>query len=135
MSRTAAYVPLPTDATDAENDHSNHVQAHDDAHSYAPEPPTSAQLASLRRVPAAVPGAAYALALVELAERASYYGVGGVFTNFVQRPLPRGSTTGAPVPGAGGQRVPGALGMGIRVATGMSTLFTLLAFTSPLVKN
>jgi POT family proton-dependent oligopeptide transporter len=72
---------------------------------------------------------AYTLALVELAERASYYGVGGVFTNFIQRPMPEGSTTGAPVDGNG---TPGALGMGLRVATALSTLFTLMAFTTPL---
>jgi dipeptide/tripeptide permease len=75
----------------------------------------------------------YALALVELAERASYYGVGGVFANFVQRPLPPGSTSGAPVPGGKENQNPGALGMGIRVATGLSTLFTLMAYTTPLV--
>lgn len=92
-------------------------------------PPSAAQAASLRRVPGSVPVSAYALALVELAERASYYGVGGVFANFVQRPLPPGSTTGAPL----GEGNPGALGMGIRVATGLSTLFTLMAYTTPLV--
>lgn len=83
----------------------------------------------LRRVPASLPLTTYLLAVVEFAERASYYGVSGVFANFVQRPLPEGSETGAPI----GKGTPGALGMGLGASTAVSGLFTVLAFTSPLV--
>ncbi|KLT42649.1 major facilitator superfamily MFS-1 [Cutaneotrichosporon oleaginosum] len=91
--------------------------------------PTSAESA-LRRVPASVPLTAHLLALVEFAERASYYGVSGVFANFVQRPLPPGSRTGAPAPGS--DTPPGALGMGLRASATVSALFTVMAFASPL---
>ncbi|WWD18780.1 hypothetical protein CI109_103235 [Kwoniella shandongensis] len=94
--------------------------------------PTSAQVKNLRRIPGIVPWTAYAIALVELAERASYYGVGGLFPNFVQRPLPPGGPgTGAPP--AGSQITPGALGLGLQVSTALSVVFSLLAYTTPLL--
>ncbi|OCF43523.1 hypothetical protein I317_02673 [Kwoniella heveanensis CBS 569] len=94
--------------------------------------PTSAQLRTLRRIPGNVPWTAYTIAIVELAERASYYGVGGLFPNFVQRPLPAGGPgTGAPPPGS--QLTPGALGMGLQVSTALSVIFSLLAYTTPLL--
>ncbi|WRT68098.1 uncharacterized protein IL334_005073 [Kwoniella shivajii] len=94
--------------------------------------PTATQMKTLRHVPGRVPWTAYAIALVELAERASYYGVGGLFPNFVQRPLPPGGPgTGAPPPGS--QMTPGALGMGLQVSTALSVIFSLLAYATPLV--
>ncbi|GMK59663.1 hypothetical protein CspeluHIS016_0802690 [Cutaneotrichosporon spelunceum] len=92
--------------------------------------PTASE-STLRRVPATVPVTAHLLALVEFAERASYYGVSGVFANFVQRPLPSGSSTGAPANGS--DTPPGALGMGLRASATVSALFTVMAFASPLV--
>ncbi|KAL1405863.1 hypothetical protein Q8F55_007541 [Vanrija albida] len=93
--------------------------------------PTAHHLATLPHVPAPIPAASYAIALVEFAERASYYGVGGVFTNFIQRPLPPGGNgAGAPAPGS--EATPGALGRGLQVSTALTGLFTLLAFTTPL---
>ncbi|WWC62934.1 uncharacterized protein I303_105532 [Kwoniella dejecticola CBS 10117] len=95
-------------------------------------PPTTSQLDVLRHVPGQIPWTAYAMAVVELAERASYYGVGGLFPNFVQRPLPPGgSGTGAPPPNT--QLTPGALGMGLQVSTALSVIFSLLAYTTPLL--
>ncbi|WVQ96248.1 hypothetical protein IAU59_003352 [Kwoniella sp. CBS 9459] len=94
--------------------------------------PTAAQVRTLRRIPGKVPWTAYTIAIVELAERASYYGVGGLFPNFVQRPLPAGGPgTGAPPPGS--QLTPGALGMGLQVSTALSVVFSLLAYTTPLL--
>ncbi|WWC88341.1 uncharacterized protein L201_003251 [Kwoniella dendrophila CBS 6074] len=94
--------------------------------------PTALQLKSLRHVSGKIPWTAYAIALVELAERASYYGVGGLFPNFVQRPLPAGGPgTGAPPRGS--QLTPGALGMGLQVSTALSVIFSLLAYTTPLI--
>lgn len=95
--------------------------------------PTVSEASTLKSIPAQVPITAYFLALVEFAERASYYGVSGVFTNFVQRPLPPGSTTGAPAPGS--EVAPGALGMGLRASATVSALFTVMAFASPLVSS
>lgn len=45
---------------------------------------------SLRRVAGAVSWSGYMLCFVEAANNASYYGVTGVFANFLQRPLPEG---------------------------------------------
>lgn len=83
----------------------------------------------LPRIPGRLPPTTFLLALVEFAERASYYGVSGVFANFVQRPLPPGSSTGAPI----GKGTPGALGMGLGASTAVTGLFTVMAFASPLV--
>lgn len=54
--------------------------------------------------------------------------------NFIQRPLPPGgSGTGAPP--LGSEATPGALGMGLQVTTTLTTLFTLLGYTTPLVSS
>jgi hypothetical protein len=52
------------------------------------ERPTEEERASLRRVSGHIPWAAYLICIIEFAERASYYGVQVVFSNFVQFPLP-----------------------------------------------
>ncbi|WVR06638.1 hypothetical protein IAU60_003670 [Kwoniella sp. DSM 27419] len=94
--------------------------------------PTASQALKLKRVPGNIPWTAYAIAVVELAERASYYGVGGLFPNFIQRPLPAGGPgTGAPPPGS--ELTPGALGMGLQVSTALSVVFSMLAFATPLL--
>jgi POT family proton-dependent oligopeptide transporter len=78
--------------------------------------PTEEELAALVRVSGKIPWTAYTIAFVELCERFSYYGTTAVFVNFIQRPLPEGSNTGA---GFEGQS--GALGMGQRASTGLTT--------------
>ncbi|KAG6830565.1 hypothetical protein H0H92_016016 [Tricholoma furcatifolium] len=114
--------------------------------------PTEGERATLRLVSAPVPWAAYAIAIVEfgewlgvepklspppdqstsLAERASYYGCSGVFTNFIQRPLPAGGN-GAGATLVGTQLTPGALGLGLEAATGIVTTFSFLAYIFPIV--
>jgi POT family proton-dependent oligopeptide transporter len=89
---------------------------------------------TLRRVSGKIPWTAYTIALVEMCERFSYYGTTAVcmfianpserlasinrstVVNFIQQPLPPGSTTGA---GFDGQS--GALDMGQRASTGLTT--------------
>lgn len=77
--------------------------------------PTDEELRSLRRVPGTLPWPMFSVAFVELCERFSYAGTVAVFVNFIQRPLPAGSTTGA----VHDNSVPGALGMGQRASTGL----------------
>lgn len=100
--------------------------------------PTEEEFATLPRVPGKIPWTAWTVAAVEFAERFSYYGTTAVcefdraiilrkspktltFTvvvNFIQKDLPKGSTTGAGFlikPGSG------ALGMGQRASTGLTT--------------
>jgi hypothetical protein len=49
--------------------------------------PTDEELATLRKVSGAMGWPVIAMCLVELAERASYYGCSGVFANFIRAPL------------------------------------------------
>jgi hypothetical protein len=57
----------------------------DDDHS-----PTEEENKTLRKVAGSVSWSGYMLCFVEAANNASYYGVTGVFANFLQRPLPEG---------------------------------------------
>jgi hypothetical protein len=52
--------------------------------------PTKEELSTLRKVPGDLSAIAFALCLVEFAERASYYGASTVFSNFIEFPLPAG---------------------------------------------
>lgn len=73
----------------------------------------------------------YLICVVEFAERASYYSVTTVLTNFIQRPLPDGSTTGAPTETYLNKSV-GALGMGLQTASALTLLLKFLAYLMPL---
>lgn len=53
-------------------------------------PPTDEERSTLRRVADSIPSVSYWLCAVEFAERASYYGVQTVFSNFMEFPLPIG---------------------------------------------
>lgn len=100
--------------------------------------PTDEELATLRRVSGSLPWTTFTVAFVELCERFSYYGTTAVckfqragsieltradiqisVVNFIQRPLPDGSTTGALLTDFS-NGVPGALGMGQRASTGLT---------------
>ena len=76
---------------------------------------------------------AVAMCMIELVERASYYGTQGCFANFVNYPLPAGgSGTGAVARGPGHENdKAGALGMGSKVATATGQTFTFLAYVIP----
>lgn len=78
--------------------------------------PTQEELDTLRRVSGPIKWQAFTVAFVELCERFSWYGSTVVYTNFIQRPLPPGSTTGA-----GFAKQSGALGLGQRASTGLGT--------------
>ncbi|EJT97854.1 PTR2-domain-containing protein [Dacryopinax primogenitus] len=99
------------------------------------EEPTAEELLTLRKVPAGMPWPALAMCLIEFAERASYYGCTGVFSNFIRGPLPKGGNgAGAVAPGPlGYNESAGALGMGVQAATALTTLFTFLAYTIPIL--
>jgi dipeptide/tripeptide permease len=94
--------------------------------------PTEEDLATLRRVAGGMPTVAYLLCLVEFCERASYYGCQGLFSNFVNRPLPPGGN-GWGAPPKGTQQTPGALGMGQAKANAVTQSFNLLAYCLPMV--
>lgn len=92
-----------------------------------PEYITQEDLINLRRVSGKIPWQAYTIAFCELCERFSYYGSTIVYVNFIQQPLPKGSTTGAD------DEQPGALGMGQRASTGLTTFNQFWAYVMPLL--
>ena len=85
--------------------------------------PTEEEARSLRKVADRIPIKAYLLCVVEFAERASYYGVKTVFSNFMQFPLPKGGN-GAGAPPKGSEATAGALGRGIQFSVAIGLLFT-----------
>ncbi|KAK7049259.1 hypothetical protein VNI00_005860 [Paramarasmius palmivorus] len=91
--------------------------------------PTEEEKATLRRVPDKIPWTAFLIAIVEMAERFSYYGSTVVFVNFIQQPLPEGSRTGA---GFEHTRS-GALGRDQRTSTGLNTFYQFWAYMCPLI--
>ncbi|KAJ5909212.1 hypothetical protein N7495_001894 [Penicillium taxi] len=96
------------------------------------EYPNEEELRSLRRITGKLPFVVYTIAFVELCERFSYYGTASVFVNFIQRPLPKGSITGALVSGSSSNGVPGALGMGQRASTGLTLFNQFWSYIMPL---
>lgn len=58
---------------------------------YRYPPPTDEERRTLSKVADSIPAVAFWLCAVEFAERASYYGVQTVFSNFTEFPLPKGN--------------------------------------------
>ena len=74
------------------------------------EEPTDDESRSLRHVAENLPISAWLVAIVELSERFTYYGMSGLFQNYINRPFD-------------GSQGRGALGMGHQGATGLTTFF------------
>ena len=103
------------------------ANAADERHLYDPTYPSPEQRATLRRIPGSINLLIFAIAFIEFAERFSYYGATVVFTNFIQQPLPEGSTTGS-INGLAVDQTPGALGKGQQAAFGITTFNTCELF-------
>ncbi|CAF9932864.1 hypothetical protein IMSHALPRED_009010 [Imshaugia aleurites] len=93
--------------------------------------PTDEERGSLRRVADSIPAVAYWLCAVEFAERASYYGVQTVFSNFMEFPLPQGGN-GAGAPPRGTQETAGALNRGEQFSNAFVLLFYFLSYSVPI---
>ena len=93
--------------------------------------PTEHERTTLRRVAGSLPPVAYMICIVEFCERASYYGVQPLISNYVNRPLPVGGN-GYGAPPEGTQQTAGALGMGTVKANAVSQSFSMLAYLLPL---
>ncbi|WYZ40934.1 hypothetical protein EsH8_IV_001275 [Colletotrichum jinshuiense] len=95
-------------------------------------PPTAEERSTLRKVADSIPLTSWSLCVVEMAERASYYGVKAAFNNYLQFPLPEGGPgTGAIDPSKPNSHA-GALGLGLRTASALGLLFTFLAYVIPI---
>ena len=99
---------------------------------YGAESPTTSEQSMLRKIPGKIPAIAFTLCCVELAERASYYGVKGVFNNFMQFPLPKGGNDSGAVPAGSVNKHAGALGQDIQFANAMGSLFLFLSYLFPI---
>ena len=94
--------------------------------------PTEEEKKALRKIAGKLPTVAYWICAVEFAERASYYGVQPLFSQYVNRKMPKdGNGYGAPKRGT--QDTAGALGMGSVKATAVSQSFSMLAYSLPLL--
>jgi proton-dependent oligopeptide transporter, POT family len=82
--------------------------------------PTEEELRTLRKVADSLPIAAWFVAVVELCERFSYYGITGPFQNYIQRA--RNDPAG-----------PGALGLGQQGATGLTNFFSFWCYVTPII--
>ncbi|KAG6915913.1 hypothetical protein DXG01_009283 [Tephrocybe rancida] len=93
---------------------------------------TEHELATLRHVADRLPYTAWLVVMVEFAERWSYYGTTNIYNNYIQFPLPPGSTNGA-VPKAlrGGDIVAGALGQGQQKSFALRTFNTFWVYCTP----
>lgn len=74
------------------------------------------------------------MCLIELVERASYYGTSGPFNNFVNNPIPPGgNSAGAVHRGKEHENdSPGALGLGSVSASAITQMFKFLAYVIPI---
>ncbi|KAI1652276.1 PTR2-domain-containing protein [Daldinia loculata] len=95
-------------------------------------PPTEEERRTLRKVNDSIPLAAWSLCFVELAERASYYGVKAVFNNYMQFPLPAGGPGTGAIDKSKPNSHAGALNLGIQTASALGLLFTFLAYIIPI---
>ncbi|KAF2801839.1 PTR2-domain-containing protein [Mytilinidion resinicola] len=84
------------------------------------EHPSEEEKRTLRHIGDPLPKAAFLVAIVELCERFTYYGIQGLFQNYVQRPLD-------------GSLGRGALGMGQKGATGLGTFFQFWCYVTPII--
>ncbi|KAL4805303.1 POT family-domain-containing protein [Aspergillus unguis] len=84
------------------------------------EEPNDEENKTLRHVAENLPVSAWLVAIVELCERFTYYGMSGLFQNYVQRPLD-------------GSEGRGALGMGHQGATGLTTFFQFWCYVTPII--
>ncbi|KAG6134093.1 hypothetical protein E4U28_005905 [Claviceps purpurea] len=108
----------------------HHDVTYDEDPDYYEGKPTDEEMRTLPRVSGKIMWAMWTIAFAELCERFSYYGSAVLYTNFVNHPLPMGSTTGSD-PSEDGN--PGALGMGPKAAQGISLFNQFFAYVMPLV--
>ncbi|KAK2603718.1 peptide transporter ptr2 [Conoideocrella luteorostrata] len=95
--------------------------------------PTDEEFETLRRVPGKIPTVAYLLCAVEFCERASYYGCAQIWTNYINRPLPKGGNGYGSVAAGSTGGTQGALGMGEKIANATTQSFSLIAYCLPLL--
>ncbi|KAF7346834.1 Peptide/h+ symporter protein [Mycena sanguinolenta] len=106
-----------TDSSDSILENSEGVTHHD--------------LATLRHVRDRIPWPAFTVAVVEFAERWTYYGTTNLYNNYIRAPLPPGSTNGAVASADRAFGIAGALGKGQEKAFAILTFNTFFVYVTP----
>ncbi|KAI8319890.1 PTR2-domain-containing protein [Martensiomyces pterosporus] len=129
FSTSASAVPTDADSTgkdlyaygDVEKQHHEYT---DNEHDYLRENerwPTEEEATTWVRVADHVPRAAFLIIITEFCERFTYYGVSGIFQNYIQN--------GYKVPNSN----PGAINGGKQMATGLGNFFQFWCYITPIL--
>ncbi|KAJ7752199.1 peptide/h+ symporter protein [Mycena maculata] len=94
---------------------------------------TQHELATLRHVRDKIPWPAFTVAVVEFAERWTYYGTTNLYNNYIRAPLPPGSVNGSVAPANRQFGVAGALGMGQEKSFAIGTFNTFFVYITPFI--
>ncbi|CAF1586119.1 unnamed protein product [Rotaria sp. Silwood1] len=84
--------------------------------------PTAEELSTLEHIADRIPLAAWLIVICELCERFAFYGLSGLFQNYIQFPLPTANDT-----------QPGALDRGQQTATALTNFFRFFAYVTPIL--
>lgn len=84
--------------------------------------PTAEELSTLKHISDDIPLGAWLIVICELCERFAFYGLSGLFQNYIEFPLPSGNNT-----------QPGALGRGQQTATALTMFFRFFAYVTPII--
>ncbi|KAF8869772.1 peptide/h+ symporter protein [Infundibulicybe gibba] len=116
-------------------DDDKHAYSQDDGSSIVEgsEGVTQHELDTLRHVADRLPYAAWLVAVVEFAERWSYYATTNIYNNYIRAPLPRGSIDGSVAAASRASGVAGALGKGVQKAFAIRTFNTFWVYITPWV--
>ncbi|KAK9468052.1 POT family-domain-containing protein [Lipomyces arxii] len=110
-----------SDGVHSEGSGSNHLPQYDNKYASSTlsgESISDYDLRTLRRISDKLPAAVWLVALVELCERFTYYGISGPFMNYMQNPV-------------GGLR-PGAIGLGQSKASALIYFFQFWCYVTPI---
>ncbi|PSN60697.1 PTR2-domain-containing protein [Corynespora cassiicola Philippines] len=121
---------LPAPALDEKHDLESGASSSHDGDVFIA--PSEEEKSTLRKVAGGIPKIAYLICIVELAERASFYGAKGPFNNYMQFPLPKGGDGTGAVPKSNPNGHAGALNKGIQFASSMTIMFNFLSYTIPI---
>ncbi|CAF3160189.1 unnamed protein product [Rotaria sp. Silwood2] len=84
--------------------------------------PTAEEMSTLEHISDQIPLAAWLIVICELCERFAFYGLSGLFQNYIQFPKPTGNDT-----------QPGALNRGQQTATALTMFFRFFAYITPII--
>ncbi|KAJ7650152.1 peptide/h+ symporter protein [Roridomyces roridus] len=94
---------------------------------------TEEDLATYRHVRDKLPWTAFSVAVVEFAERWTYYGTTNIYNNYIRAPLPPGSRNGSVLRQNRSIGVAGALGMGQQKSFAIRTFNSFFVYCTPFV--